>query len=112
MIMPKIGELRDRLDIINVTSPYNEEGAGTYESTAAAGLWAKIEPLGGEVGVQAMQTQSCIQAYRVWIRYREGLTPWQQIQWGDKRLLITGPLEKFNRRFILIHAEERTNRNL
>lgn len=112
MILPQVGELKERIDILNVTAPYNLDGAGTIVSVAAGGLWAKIEPLGGEVGAQGMQIQSCTQAYRVWIRYRTGLTPWQQIRWGGRRLTIAGPMEEMERRFILIHAEERTSRQI
>ena len=112
MILPAIGQLRDQIDIINVTAPYDLSGAGTLVSTQASGVWAKIEPLGGEVGVDTMQIQNCVQAYRVWIRYRTDLTPWMQIQWGTKRLVIAGPIEPMEKRFLLIHAEERTSRKL
>lgn len=112
MILPHIGELKERIDILNVTAPYDQERVGTIVSVAAAGLWAKIEPLGGDVGVEAMNVQTCIQAYRVWIRYMPGLGPWQQIRWGSRRLSIAGPLEEMGRRFILIHAEERTSREI
>jgi len=112
MILPKIGELKERIDILNVTAPYDTEMNGTIASTALSGLWAKIEPLGGSVDVANNQVQTCAQEYRVWIRYRKGLTPWQQIRWGTKRLVITGPLENMEKRFLLIHAQERTSRSI
>ena len=112
MLLPHIGELKDRIDIINVTAPYDLSGAGTLVSAQASGVWAKIEPLGGDVGEESMQIQNCVQAYRVWIRYRSDITPWMQIVWGTKRLVIAGPIEPMEKRFLLIHAEERTSRKL
>ena len=112
MILPTIGELKDVISIVNVSAPYDLEMKGLVSSIVAASIWAKIEPLGGDVGAQAQQIQSCTQAYRVWIRYRTDLTPWMQIVWGAKRLVITGPIEPMEKRFLLIHAEERTSRKL
>ena len=112
MILPTIGELREQIDIVNVTAPYDLSGSGTQASIAVSGIWAKIEPLGGDIGAETMQIQNCTQAYRVWIRYRTDLNPWMQIQWGTKQLVITGPIEPMEKRFLLIHAEERTSRKL
>jgi head-tail adaptor len=112
MILPHIGELKERIDILNVTAPYDVERKGTIVSTAVSGLAAKIEPLGGSVDAENMQVQTCVQDYRIWIRYREGLTPWQQIKWGSKQLAIIGPIENMEKRFLLIHAQERTSRSL
>jgi head-tail adaptor len=112
MNLPHIGELKERIDILNVSAPYSTEMKGLVVSVAVSGLWAKIEPLGGSVDVENMQVQTCAQEYRIWIRCREGLTPWQQIQWGSKQLAITGPIENMEKRFLLIHAQERTSRSL
>lgn len=112
MILPAIGELKEVIDIVDVGPPYDLEMVGTIISTAAAGLWAKIEPLGGSVDVDSNQVQTATQDYRVWIRYRTGLTPWQQIRWGGKRLAIVGPLENMQNRFLLIHAQEKTSKRV
>lgn len=112
MILPAIGEMKDKIDIINVDPPYNSEMKGTQTSVAAAGIWAKIEPLGGSVDIESQQVQTAMQEYRIWIRYRDGLTPWMQIKWGTKQLAITGPLENMQNRFLLIHAQERTSKTV
>lgn len=114
MRLPTFGQLKDgQISFVNVTAPYDGDGYGTVVSTVASGLWAKIEPLGGDKDAQTMQVQSCVQAYRIWIRYRAtGLTPFQEIRWGSRKFIITGPLEEFEKRFTLIHAEERTSRSL
>lgn len=112
MILPAIGQMKERITIVNVSAPYDLEGHGTVSSVQVSGLWAKIEPLGGALGEHTMNIQSCTQAYRVWIRYRTDLTPWMQIVWGTKRLVIAGPIEPMEKRFMLIHAEERTSRKL
>jgi head-tail adaptor len=110
--LPNFSDLDERIDILNVTAPYDANGNGTIVSVAAANIWASVEPLGGDLGAITQNLQQCTQAYRVWIRSRTGLEPWQQIRWGDKRLVISGPLEDFESRFTLIHAEEKTSRSL
>jgi len=112
MILPRIGELKERIDIINVGPPYDLDMNGTIVSTAKSGLWAKIEPLGGSVDVDNNQVQTATQQYRIFIRYLTGLTPWQQITWGTKRLAITGPLENMSNRYLLIHAQEKTSKTV
>lgn len=112
MILPRIGEFKERIDIVNVTSPYDIDGVGTISSTLISGLWAKIEPLGGEKYNATQQVQACSQQYRVWIRYRDGVTPFQQIVWGGKRLIMTGPPEDFDRHWLLLHAQNVTSRKL
>ena len=104
--------MNERIDILNVTSPYDNDGNGTIASMAVSGIWASIEPLGGTIDAETQQIQTCIQAYRVWIHYRKDVNPWQQIRWGSRRLIISGPVEDFDKRFLLIHAEERTSREL
>jgi hypothetical protein len=112
MILPQIGELKESIDILNVTAPYDLNGNGTVVSTAFSGLRAKIEPLGGSVGVENMQIQNCTQDYRIWVWNREGLLPWQQIKWGSKQLAIMGPIENMEKKFLLIHAQERTSKTV
>ena len=69
MLEPRIGELRNFVDIA-----YRTEG----ESTSTAGLsdvytiraraWAKIEPVGTAIYVNSMQTTSLI-THRIWLRW-------------------------------------------
>ena len=112
MILPYVGELRERVDIIEVCPPYNAAtGAGKFAGTVASGVWAKIEPLGGGLDSETMQDQSCRQQFRLWIRYRDGVTPFQQITWQDRRLVIDGPPEHLGE-WLLLHAYSVTTRRL
>jgi head-tail adaptor len=112
MILPQIGELKEIIDIVNVSAPYDLEMKGAVASVAVSGLRAKVEPLGGSVDIESNQVQTAAQEYRIWIRYRDGLTPWQQIKWGTRQLAITGPIENMQNRFLLIHAQERTSKTV
>jgi head-tail adaptor len=113
MIFPRPSELKERIDIISVREPYDINWVGTVISTFAAGVRAKITPQGSDIIESTQETQTGRQAYSIWIRYREGITAFQQIDWGGRRLVLTGPPEEiFRRRWLLIHAEERTSRNI
>ena len=113
MIPPRVGELKERINILNVREPFDINWAGTIVSTFAAGIGAKIIPRGSDIVESTQETQTGSQAYDIWIRFREGVTAFQQIDWGGRRLALTGPPEEIlRRRWLLIHAEERTSRSL
>jgi head-tail adaptor len=113
MIFLRPGELKERIDILNVREPFDINWVGTVVSTFAAGVRAKIIPQGSDIIESTQETQTGRQAYSIWIRYREGITAFQQIDWDGRRLVLTGPPEEiFRRRWLLIHAEERTSRNI
>ena len=113
MILPRTGELKEQIDILNVREPYDVNCVGTVVSTFAAGVRAKITPQGGDIIESTQETQAARQAYDIWIRFREGVTAFHQIDWGGRRLVLTGPPEEIiRRRWLLIHAEERTARNI
>jgi head-tail adaptor len=112
MITPNIGELKDIISIVNVTTPYKaSSGEGELVSTHASNIRAKIEPLGGDLYEETQQAQTYRQSYRIWIRYLADVTAFQQIVYGSKRLIMNGPPEDFGR-WLLIHAEERFSRSL
>jgi hypothetical protein len=112
MIFPRTGELKELIDILNVREPFDINWVGTVVSTFAAGVRAKITPLVGDLVESTQETQTGRQAYNVWIRYREGVNAFQQINWGGRRLVLTGPPEEISRRrWLLIQAEERTDKN-
>lgn len=108
---PRIGELRDTIAILNVTAPYDANGAGTVVSTFASNVRAKVSPLGGDLREETQEHQQYTQRYDIWIRYLKGVTAFQQLDWGGTRLIQTGPPEDFGR-WLLLHAEERTSRRL
>ncbi len=112
MITPRIGELTEKIDIINVTSPYDKIWTGTLVSYAARSLWAKVEPLAGGMTEVTQQEQVSTQPYNIWIRYRDGITAFQQIEYEGRRLVMTGPPEEIGNAWLLIHAEEAIGRTI
>ncbi len=113
MILPRTGELRERINILNVREPYDINWVGTVVSRIASGVSAKITPRGSDIVESTQEIQTGSQAYDRWIRFREGVTAFHQIDWGGRRLVLTGPPEEIvHRRWLLLHAEERTSRNL
>jgi head-tail adaptor len=113
MNLPEISELTERIDILEVAAPYDIDGSGTKTATFAAGIWAKVEPLAGGLTDTTQQEQTARQPYNIWIRYIDGVTPFQQLDWGGDRLVMTAPPEEIvSSRWILIHAEQRTSRKL
>jgi len=113
MILPRPGELKESIDILNVREPFDVNWVGTIVSKFAAGVRAKITPRGGDIVESTQETQTARQIYDVWIRYREGVTAFQQIDWGGRRLALTGPPEEIVRRkWLLVHAEELMDRKI
>jgi len=118
MIPPRIGELREYIKIYNVTVPYDGESEGTL-TTIKARAWAKITPLAGGLNETTLQEQTSTQGFDVWIRYISGVTAFQQIIWGSKRLVQTGPPEEFDRYgvnngkdWILLHTQHKLTRTV
>jgi hypothetical protein len=111
MNVPRIGECDEYVDILNVTKPYNVDGSGTISSTFKTGVRAKIEPIGGQKEDLTQQVQAYQQYYRVWIWQRSGVTAFQQIRWGDKRLIFTAPPEEIDG-WTLINCRETISRKI
>jgi hypothetical protein len=110
MIMPEVGELIYSVDIVNVTKPYNNAGEGKITSYLVRGARSKVEPIGGSQVDDTQQSQAFAQRYNVWIRYRENVTPFQQIIWDGTRLVQSAPPEAFMGRWILMHCAMRIDR--
>ena len=110
--------MRERVDILNVTAPYNIVGVGTEISMHASGLRAKVELLPGGLNEATQQAQFARQPLNVWIRYRAGVTAFQQVRWRDhddavRMCVMTGPPEEIVRkRWLLLHCEAVTIRDL
>ena len=111
MITPRIAELTEKIDILNVTAPYDSNYVGTIVSTFARAVWAKVESLQGGLTEFSQQEQATSQPYNLWIRYRDGVTAFQQLDWEGQRLVQTGPPEEIGT-YLLIHAEARAVRTL
>lgn len=111
MILPTIGELTEFIDIVNVAPPYGINGSGRIVSTFCSNVRAKIDYGGGQQAAQTQEIEAYTQDFRVWIRYRRGVTPFQQIIWEGARLVITAPPEQFGG-WLLINAQENLSRSI
>jgi len=112
MNLPSAGELKELINILDVAAPYSAAtGAGTMTKTAARNVWAKVEPLGGGMDAETMHEQSCRQQFRIWIRYRDGVNAFQQLEWQGRRLILDGPPEVMQQ-WILLNAYSVTVRSV
>jgi hypothetical protein len=112
MIMPEVGELIYSVDIVNVTKPFKTTGEGTITSYLVKKARAKVDPIGGSPVDDTQRSQAFIQGYNIWIRYRSGVTPFQQILWDGMTLFQVAPPEIFGARYILLHAQTNINRSI
>lgn len=112
MMPPRVSELRERIDMLEVTVPYGVDGSGTIISRSARGVRAKVVPTGGNPVDDTQQTQAYLQGYEIWIRYRDGVNAFQQINWEGTRLIQVAPPEEFSYKWILIHAQARIGRSI
>jgi hypothetical protein len=113
MNVPRIGDLDELIDFLNVKKPYSIEGAGTEVSKYKRNVRASIDPVGGsQLSAETQNIQAYSQNYRVWIWYDSGVTPFMQIAWGAKRLTITAPPEQIASNWLLINCQETVSRSL
>jgi hypothetical protein len=102
-------ELKHTISIINVTEPFTEGGEGTYESTYAT-MRARIYEQGGSMEGNTIEDQVATQTYEIAMRYIQGVTAFQQIVWGNKRLVMTDVPINWSQanRWLIFHARETT----
>jgi len=94
MDVPYAGEIkREQVAILEVGAPFRNTGEGKVVKEIALNIPAKIEPLGGYLAPDTMDTLVYRQRYRVWIRYRPGVTAFHQLRWRDKQMKIDGVIE-------------------
>lgn len=107
MIAPNASDLKETISIITVKVPYDGNDLGTVVSTFAT-CKAQVIPLGGSVEATTQEERQYNQIYRIFTRWITGVTPFQQILWGTKRLIMTQPPEDLDNkhRWLLIHATE------
>jgi hypothetical protein len=113
MTIPRAEELRQRIRIINVTEPFIEGGEGTEVSTHARAR-ARIYAEGGSMEGNTLEDQIATQTYEVTMRYIKGVTAFQQIVWGSKRLVMTDVPVNWSQanRWLVFHARETTLHNV
>ena len=105
----KAGKLRKRVAIQSRTDSVSDETmAPTQTWTTVATVWASVEPLSGQEGIQANQLNAEL-SHRVTIRYYSGLTAAYRILWGTRVLRIVSVLntDERNREMVLSCMEEK-----
>lgn len=102
----KIGNLRHRVTIQQLTR--TDDGAGGYTETwtAIATVWADVYPLKGQERYDAQQVKANL-SHRVTIRYRAGVEPSMRLQYGARTLNIEAVIdpEERHRELILMCSE-------
>lgn len=83
----RAGDLRERVTLQTATLTTDGGGGSTETWADVVTVWARVEPLTGREGFEAMQIASSM-SHRVTIRQRS-VTPQQRVKWGSKILLIT-----------------------
>ena len=113
MNAPRISDLTDSIDFLNVKEPYSIEGTGTEVSKYKRNVRAYIEPAGGgQLTAETQKIQAYVQNYRVWIWYDSGVTAFMQIAWSSRRLVIVAPPEQIGNNWLLINCQETVSRKL
>lgn len=88
--MPQAGELRETITIKQAVETRSGTGAVVVDwanATVIATPRASIEPLRGKEQLDLAIAKAELD-YRIWIRFRSGITPQQRIFWRTKELDI------------------------
>ena len=84
-----IGKLRNQIDIINYSVVSDGAGGSVATERVDRTLWAKVTPLSGSRGIDAMQL-TLNQGYEIIIRYEDyaSLNKKNRIQFENRELII------------------------
>jgi SPP1 family predicted phage head-tail adaptor len=83
----RIGRLRERVTLQQVSVSIDAAGDPAYAWTDVATLWARVRPSGGGVATLA-ERRTAIEDYEVTIRWRDGMSVTQRFVWRGRYLQI------------------------
>jgi hypothetical protein len=113
--IPLPQELTESISIKNTSTPVSNNDIAT-ESTTFATAWARITEGGGTIGAITQQNEAQVQSFEIWTQWVDGVRAWMQIAWGTRTLVIVAApqkiVDRFNRRWLIIQAEETLERSL
>jgi head-tail adaptor len=116
MALPRAQELNQRISFMSPSGSINAGKRLAESSTFYASAYARITEGTGSVTNEDQQHQSQSQEFEIWTRYIVGITAFMEIQWGTRTLTIADTpqkvLDKHNRPWLLIRAEEVIERSL
>ncbi|QLP98434.1 MAG: phage head closure protein [Rhodoblastus sp.] len=108
MSAPEAGRLRRRVTLEAPADVADDIGGATRGWVAVATLWADIESPRGATRLAADRLEQAI-AYRVTLRWREGVTGAMRLRLGARILLIKAARDPDeSRRSLVLDCEEAT----
>lgn len=103
----RIGELRHRLVLEDVSRVYDGSGGAIESWQQQAELWAALRPLRGDEREDAGKLAGHA-SHEIWIRHRIGVTPQMRFRSGDRIFEIRAVADVGERgRFLRCLVEER-----
>lgn len=97
--------------------PYSAVTGLSASTSVFAEAWARItETAGGRIENVSQQERVARKAFEICIRHIDGIDAFMQIKWGGRFLIMMAPpqliLDKYNRRWLAIQAEETAERGV
>lgn len=103
----RIGELRHRLVLEDVSRVYDGSGGATESWQQQAELWAALRPLQGSEREHADKLAGHV-SHEIWIRHRSGVTQQMRFRSGERIFEIRAIVDVGERgRFLKCLVEER-----
>lgn len=97
-MMPRIGQMKERITIEGPTEVRNTFGEVRIEWQTVGTVWAKVDGMSSRETLQAMQANAIV-SHKVLIRFFDGITHEHRIVWRNKKMEIATVIEKMDRRF-------------
>lgn len=87
----KLGKMRYRVQLQEYSSGKDKDGFVNKEWQTVATVWADMVPISGQEYF-TMNTEVSSVTWKVYIRYREGITPDMRIAYGERVLELVSVL--------------------
>jgi SPP1 family predicted phage head-tail adaptor len=100
-----IGRMHDRITITSPTEAYSPSGETTLSWETFAEVWANVEGLSSRDILQAQQA-NVIATHRIRIRYLEGVTHLQRIEYRGKTMELASVTSRENSTMMELLARE------
>jgi hypothetical protein len=116
MSLPRAQELTEFITFKTTGGAVSAALKTAVTTVTFASAWARITEGGGPIEPNDQQHEIQTQTFEVITQHIEGVTGFMEIAWGTRTLVITEApqkiLDKNNRSWMIIHAEEVIERSL
>lgn len=116
MPTPRAQELTEFITFKNPSGAVSAALKTAETVTTFASAWARITEGTGPIEPNDQQHEVQSQGFEIWTQYIAGVTGFMEIAWGTRTLVMTEApqkvLDRANRQWLLIHAEEAIERSL